>query len=66
MKSPGFKQPIAVHQHWHIDISYVNVLGTIFFLITVLDGKSRYVVAHDLRAQPITAPSLPVRILANT
>lgn len=50
-EKPGFKQPIAVHQHWHVDISYVNILGTIFFLITVLDGKSRYVVAHDLRAR---------------
>ena len=48
-KKSGFKQPIAVHQHWHVDITYVNILGTIFFLITVLDGKSRYVVAHDLR-----------------
>ena len=45
----GFTQPIHVHQHWHVDISYINILGSIFFLITVLDGKSRYVVAHDLR-----------------
>lgn len=48
-EKPGFRQPIHVHQHWHVDISYVNILGSIFFLITVLDGRSRYVVAHDLR-----------------
>ena len=48
-EKPGFTQPIAVHQHWHVDISYVNILGSMFFLITVLDGRSRYVVAHDLR-----------------
>jgi transposase InsO family protein len=50
-EKPGFRQPIAVHEHWHVDISYVNILGTIFFLITVMDGKSRYVVAHDLRVR---------------
>lgn len=48
-EKPGFTQPLYVHQHWHVDISYINILGSIFFLITVLDGKSRYVVAHDLR-----------------
>lgn len=49
-EKPGFTQPIHAHQHWHTDISYVNILGSIFFLITVLDGYSRYVVAHDLRS----------------
>lgn len=48
-KPKGFKQPLGVHEHWHIDISYVNVLGTFLFLITVLDGASRYVVHHELR-----------------
>jgi len=50
-EKPGFTQPIHAHQHWHVDISYINILGSIFFLITVLDGKSRYVVAHDLRTR---------------
>jgi transposase InsO family protein len=48
-KSTGFKQPGKVHDHWHVDISYVNILGTIYFLVSVLDGASRYVVSHDLR-----------------
>jgi transposase InsO family protein len=47
--STGFKQPGRVHDHWHVDISYVNILGTIYFLISVLDGASRYVLSHDLR-----------------
>jgi transposase InsO family protein len=47
---PGFTQPEQVHDHWHVDISHINILGTIFFLVTVLDGRSRYIVAHDLRA----------------
>ncbi len=28
----------------------VNILGMIFFLITVMGGRSRYIVTHDLRA----------------
>ena len=27
-KGQGFQQPLAPHEHWHIDISYVNVCGT--------------------------------------
>lgn len=50
VKQTGFKQPSKVHDHWHIDISYVNILGTIYFFIGVLDGKSRYIVNFDLRA----------------
>ncbi|MHB2153826.1 IS3 family transposase [Calditrichota bacterium GD2] len=46
----GFIQPLRVHDHWHIDISYLNVLGTFLFLITVLDGASRYVVHHEVRS----------------
>ena len=49
-KSKGFTQPLKVHDHWHIDISYVNILGTIYFLISILDGKSRYIIHHELRA----------------
>lgn len=45
----GFDQPGRPHEHWHVDIAYVNILGTVFFLITVLDGASRYAVHHELR-----------------
>lgn len=48
-KGTGFKQPEKPHQHWHVDISYINVGGTFFYLITVLDGFSRYIVHFDLR-----------------
>lgn len=48
-RKKGFDQPFKVHDHWHIDICYVNILGTIYLLICVLDGKSRYIVEHDLR-----------------
>lgn len=49
-KGTGYVQPTAPHQQWHTDLTYVNVCGTFMFLITVLDGYSRYVVHHDLRA----------------
>jgi transposase InsO family protein len=45
----GFVQPLAAHDHWHVDISYLNVAGTFYFLITVLDGFSRYVVHWEIR-----------------
>lgn len=50
VKKHGFDQPHQVHQHWHIDISFVNILSTFAFLISILDGASRYVVHHELRA----------------
>lgn len=48
-KGQGFQQPLAPHEHWHIDISYVNVCGTFYYLISVLDGCSRYLVHWELR-----------------
>jgi putative transposase len=49
-KGTGFIQPLKPNDHWHTDISYVNILGTFFFLMTVLDGYSRKVLHHELRA----------------
>lgn len=49
-KGSGFRQPERPHQHWHTDIKYVNFRGTFLFLITVIDGYSRYIVHHELRA----------------
>jgi transposase InsO family protein len=48
-KGEGFIQPTALHQHWHTDIKYVNYHGTFLFLISVIDGYSRYIVHHELR-----------------
>src|SRR5205823_6539262 len=48
-KGTGFEQPLAAHQHWHIDVSYINISGTFYYLCSVLDGSSRYVVNWDLR-----------------
>lgn len=48
-KGTGFTQPLKAHDHWHVDISYVNVAGTFYFLCSVLDGFSRSIVHWDLR-----------------
>ncbi|MCK4828405.1 IS3 family transposase, partial [bacterium] len=48
-KGNGFIQPKAPHDHWHMDIAYVNVMGSFMFLISVLDGYSRMILHHELR-----------------
>jgi putative transposase len=48
-KGTGFEQPLAVHQHWHIDVSYINISGTFYYLYSILDGCSPYIVTWDLR-----------------
>jgi transposase InsO family protein len=48
-KGTGFEQPLQAHGHWHIDISYINISGTFYYLCSVLDGYSRFLVHWDLR-----------------
>jgi transposase InsO family protein len=48
-KGDGFEQPLKPHEHWHIDISYLNISGTFYYLCSILDGFSRYIVHWDIR-----------------
>jgi transposase InsO family protein len=48
-KGDGFEQPLKPHEHWHIDISYINICGTFYYMCSVLDGFSRYLVHWDIR-----------------
>lgn len=48
-KGTGFEQPLAPHEHWHIDIAQINIHGTFYSLAAVLDGASRYLVEWSLR-----------------
>jgi transposase InsO family protein len=48
-KGTGFTQPIKPHEHWHIDVSYINICGTFYYLCSILDGFSRYIVEWDIR-----------------
>jgi putative transposase len=50
-KGTGFVQPLAAHEHWHIDISYLNIAGTFYYLCSVLDGYSRAIVHWEIREQ---------------
>jgi putative transposase len=48
-KGTGFVQPLAPHDHWHIDFSYVNVGGTFYYLCSILDGCSRSILHWEIR-----------------
>ena len=49
-KGKGFVQPLAPHEHWHIDIAYLNLGGTFYYLCAILDGCSRAIVHHEIHA----------------
>ena len=51
LKGTGFVQPLAPHEHWHVDISYLNLCGTFYYLCCFLDGCSRYIVHWEIREQ---------------
>jgi transposase InsO family protein len=48
-KGTGFKQPLKANEHWHVDISYLNIRGTFYYLCSILDGYSRYIVHWEIR-----------------
>jgi transposase InsO family protein len=50
-KGTGFVQPLQPHEHWHIDVSYLNISGTFYYLCSVLDGCSRSIVHWEIREQ---------------
>jgi len=52
-KGDGFIQPLKAHEHWHIDISYLNIRGTFYYLCSHLDGYSRYIVHWEIAMQGI-------------
>ncbi len=47
-KGTGFQQPLRAHEHWHVDISYLNIAGTFYYLCRVLDGMSRFIAHWDI------------------
>lgn len=48
-KGNGFKQPKMPHKNRHIDISYINVKGTFYYLFSILDGYSRFIIHWQIR-----------------
>jgi transposase InsO family protein len=37
----GFIQPMAVHEQWHTDFSYIKIHGSFYYFVSILDGYSR-------------------------
>ena len=50
-KGKGFHQPSGPHRHWHVDVSYLNICGTFYYMTSVIDGYSRAVVHQEIREQ---------------
>jgi len=50
-KGTGFVQPLRPHENWHVDIAYLNICGTFFYLCSLLDGCSRVIVHWEIREQ---------------
>lgn len=48
-KGTGFVQPLKPHEHWHIDVAYLNLGGTFYYLCSLLDGASRSIVHWEIR-----------------
>ncbi len=48
-KGTGFVQPESQHRHWHVDIRYLNLGGTFYYLCSLLDGYSRFIVHWEIR-----------------
>jgi transposase InsO family protein len=48
-KGQGFVQPLVPHEHWHVDVAYLNLSGTFYYLCSLLDGCSRYIVHWEIR-----------------
>ena len=48
-KGKGFDQPPHPHRDWHVDISYINIAGTFYYMCSVLDGYSRYLLHWEIR-----------------
>jgi len=48
-KGTGFVQPLRPHEHWHSDISYLNIAGTFYYFFGLIDGASRYLLHWEIR-----------------
>lgn len=58
-KGTGFVQPLDAHEHWHVDVSYINVCGTFYYLCSVMDGASRFIVHWEIRER-MTEPDVEI------
>ncbi len=59
-KGSGFLQPLKPHEHWHLDMAYINFKGTFVYLVILMDGYSRYIVHHEIK---LSVESLDIEIM---
>jgi hypothetical protein len=38
-KGKGFVQPLTAHEHWHIDVAYINIAGAFVFMAKVDESE---------------------------
>jgi transposase InsO family protein len=50
----------ALHDHWHIDMSYLNISGTFYYLCSVLDGCSRALLHWEVRPSMVEAEEVEI------
>jgi len=48
-KKNGFVLPIEPHEHGHVDLAYVIICSSFFYLCSASDGCSRLVVQSEAR-----------------
>lgn len=48
-KGKGFQHPLRPHEHWPVDIGYLNISSTFYYFVGILDGCSRSVAHWDIR-----------------
>jgi putative transposase len=60
-KGTGFQHPLRSHEHWHVDVSYLNVGGTFYYLASLLDGYSRSIVHWEIH-ESMTEPQIEILI----
>lgn len=60
-KGSGFEQPLKANEHWHIDISYLNICGTFYYLCSILDGYSRKIIVWEI-AETMTEAQVEIII----
>lgn len=51
LKGTGFVQPLLPHEHWHVDVSYLNICGTFYYFCSFLDGCTRSIIHWEIREQ---------------
>jgi transposase InsO family protein len=49
LKGKGFQPPLRPHEHGHVDVTDINIAGTVFYLCSLRDGCSRFLVHGEIR-----------------